>query len=348
MPSRPESLLSYRLCALAVSVSLLLAASACSSGGEEGDKVSVQLDWTPNTNHIGIYVALAQGWYEDAGIEVDVLPYTDAGNADTIVANGNADFGISFPPSVIFSRAAGLDLVSVASVLQRNVTELAVLDSSDIRRPRDFDGRTYAGFGLPHEGPQISAVIKADGGRGEFTTATLSTAAYEALYNKRADFTEIFVTWEGIEAEMRGIKLRTFRYDAFGVPDFPGVVLVTKQDNIDKRAAVYKRFLEVTQRGYEFAAQQPEEAARLFIDYLPDGSFPEPEMVSRSAQALAPVFVTGGRWGVQDGAKWEAYSTWLVGQGIVTDSSSRTVQTLPGGPLFTNELIVPAGALRQE
>src|SRR5688572_10778445 len=103
-----------------------------SCGGDDGDdggrqKVSVQLDWTPNTNHLGIYVALAKGWYRDAGIDLEILPYTDAGNADTIVANGNADFGVSFPPSLIYSRAAGLDLVSVAGVLQRNVTELAVM-----------------------------------------------------------------------------------------------------------------------------------------------------------------------------------------------------------------------------
>jgi ABC-type nitrate/sulfonate/bicarbonate transport system substrate-binding protein len=322
-------------------VSLLLAASACGGGDDKGDKVSVQLDWTPNTNHIGIYVALAKGWYKDAGIEVDILPYTDAGNADTIVANGNADFGVSFPPSLIFSRAAGLDLVSVASVMQRNVTELAVLDSSEIKRPRDFDGRLYAGFGLPFEEPQIRTVIKADGGKGEFETATLSTAAYEALYNKRADFTEVFTAWEGIQADLRGVKLRTFRYDAFGVPDYPSVVLVVKRENVTKKAELYAKFLDVTRRGYEYAAQQPAEAAAAFIAFLPKGTFPDDEMVRRSTQMLAPVFVDSAKkWGNQDGAKWDAYTRWLIGQGVVTDANDKVVQgELPGGPLFTNELI---------
>ena len=328
-------------------VSLSAASLACGGGDDGGrDKVSVQLDWTPNTNHIGIYIGLAKGWYRDAGIDVDVLPYTDAGNADTIVANGQADFGVSFPPSLIFSRAAGLDLVSVAGVLQRSVVELAVLDSSDIKSPRDFDGRLYAGFGLPFEEPQIRTVIKADGGKGEFESAVLSTAAYEALYNKRADFSEIFTAWEGIEADMRGIKLRTFRYDAFGVPDVPSVVLVAKRENVTKKADLYAKFLEVTQRGYEFAAQQPDEAARAFIAYLPKGTFPEEEMVRRSTVALAPVYVDAAkRWGSQDGAKWDAYARWLVGQGVVTDTNNKVVQgDLPGGPLYTNELINRAGA----
>jgi NitT/TauT family transport system substrate-binding protein len=329
-----------RLPTLILAATALVLALACGGGGSKSDQVTVQLDWTPNTNHIGVYLAKAKGWYKDAGVDVKILPYTDV-NPDTVVANGKADIGISFPPNVIFSRAAGLDLVSVAGVLQRGVTELAVLDSSDIKRPRDFDGRTYAGFGLPFEEPQIKTVIRADGGKGEFTTATLSTAAYEALYNKRADFTEIYTTWEGIEADLRGIKLRTFRYDNYGVPDFPGVVLVAKRDAVTKRGPILARFLDATRRGYEYAAKEPDAASEAFIKALPKGTFPEPEMVSRSTKMLAPIFVASdGSWGQQDPAKWDAYSRWLLSQGVVTDDKDRVLKgDLPGGPLFTNDLL---------
>jgi ABC-type nitrate/sulfonate/bicarbonate transport system substrate-binding protein len=316
----------------------LLLQAAC-GGGADHEKVTVQLDWTPNTNHIGIYVALAQGWYREAGVDVEVLPYTDV-NPDTIVASGEADFGVSFPPQVVFSRAAGLDVLSVAAVMQRSVTELAVLDSSDIRRPRDFDGRVYAGFGLPYEVPQITTVIRSDGGKGEFQTAVLSTAAYEAIYNRRADFTEIFTAWEGVEAEMRGIKLRTFRYDNYGVPDIYSVVLIANTEKLRERADAYRKFMEATRRGYEFAAQNPAQAAEIFLNYpaLKD-LFPEPEMVKRSAAMLAPVFVAeGGTWGRQTAAKWDAYSNWLVSSGVVTDAQNRPVTSLRG-QLFTNTLL---------
>ncbi|HWO72360.1 MAG TPA: ABC transporter substrate-binding protein [Dehalococcoidia bacterium] len=318
--------------------------AACGGDGEDagGQRVRVQLDWTPNTNHIGIYLGLAKGWYRDEGLDVQVLPYADA-NPDTIVANGNAEVGISFPANVIFSRAAGLDLVSIAAVLQSNPTELAVLDSSDIRRPRDFDGRTYAGFGLPYEEPQIRTVIKADGGKGDFKTAVLSTAAYEALYEKRADFTEIFTTWEGIEAELRGIKLRTFRYDAFGVPDFPGVVLVARRNAVSQTSPL-RKFLEVTRRGYELAARSPDDASQAFIDYLP-GTFPEPDLVRRSTRMLASFFVNkAGQWGTQDASKWQAYTRWILEQGIVKDRNDKVIdsESALGGPLFTNELL-PGG-----
>lgn len=326
-----------RLVALALSLTILLA--ACRGGGSDADRVTVQLDWTPNTNHIGIYVAQAQGWYREAGVRVEILPYNDV-NPDTVVANGRADVGVSFPPNLIFSRAAGLDLVSIAMVLQRGVTELAVLEASDLRRPRDFDGKVYAGFGLPYEEPQIRTVIRADGGRGEFQTATLTTHAYEALYNRRADFTEIFVTWEGIEADLRGIKLRTFRYDDYGVPDIGTVVLVARAEAVSKRGDTLRRFLQATRRGYEFAARQPQEASRIFLDALPRGTFPEPAMVTRSSAMLAPIFVdSAGRWGHHDATKWQAYSSWLLAQGVVKDSRDRVLSQLPGGPLFTNDLL---------
>ncbi len=313
--------------------------SACGGSDSDQNTVSVQLDWTPNTNHVGIYVALANGWYEEEGINVEIVPYSDA-NPDVVVANGLADIGISFPPNLIFSRAAGLDLISIAAVLQSNPTELAVLESSDILRPRDFDGRTYAGFGLPFEESRIRAVIRADGGQGEFTVATLSTFAYEALFNGRADFTEIFTTWEGIEAELRGVKLRTFRFDDFGVPDFPGVILIAQQSTVNERSDVLRRFLEVTRRGYEFAANQPEEAARIFIEYVGEDVFPEAELVRLSNLMLADIFVDAdGSWGLQDAEVWDAYASWMLAQGILVSADDEVIsEEVPGGPLFTNLL----------
>jgi ABC-type nitrate/sulfonate/bicarbonate transport system substrate-binding protein len=307
-------------------------------------KITVQLDWTPNTNHIGIYVAQAKGWYKEAGIDLDILPYGD-NNPDTIVANGQADIGVSFPASVIFSRAAGLDLTSVAAVLQSNPTKLAVLDSSSIQRPRDLDGKTYAGFGLPYEEPQIKTVIRNDGGKGEFNVATLQTFAYEALYNKSADFSEIFSTWEGIEADMRGIKLRTFSYSDYGMPDFPGVVLVARSSAVKDKSAKLRKFLEVTRRGYEYAIENPDDAANVFLQALP-GEFPEPDLVKRSMHALVPYLKVSSRdWGDQNSEDWQAYTKWFVDQGIVVDSNDKTISSvdkIPGGPLYSNVLL-PGG-----
>ncbi len=338
-----SSRLRFALLSLA-SIAVVLGLACGGSSNSNGlQKVTVQLDWTPNTNHIGIYLALANGWYKDAGLDVQILPYGDQ-NPDTIVANGKADVGISFPADVIFSRAAGLDLVSVASVLQSNPTQLAVLASSDIQSPKGLDGKTYAGFGLPYEEPQIKTVIQADGGKGDFKVATLSTAAYEALYNKQADFTEIFTTWEGIEADLRGIKLRTFRYADYGMPDFPGVVLVAQGKAVRDKSAKIEKFLEVTRRGYEYAAQNPDDAARQFINAVPSGTFPEPELVTRSTEALKTYLVANGQpWGVQNTKDWQAYTKWFVDQGIVTDSKDKAIKNVSDLGTLYSDALLPGG-----
>ncbi|HEX5368536.1 MAG TPA: ABC transporter substrate-binding protein [Dehalococcoidia bacterium] len=341
---RSSSRLRFALLTLAsIAVVLGLACGGSSKSSDGLQKVTVQLDWTPNTNHIGIYLAMANGWYKDAGLDVQILPYGDQ-NPDTVVANGKADVGISFPANVIFSRAAGLDLVSVAAVLQTNPTQLAVLASSDIQRPKDLDGKTYAGFGLPYEAPQIKTVIQTDGGKGDFDVATLSTDAYEALYNKQADFTEIFTTWEGIEADLRGIKLRTFRYADYGMPDFPGVVLIAQGKAVKDKSPKLEKFLEVTRRGYEYAAQNPDDAAKQFMNAVPAGTFPEPELVTRSTEALKPYLVANNQpWGVQNTSEWNAYTQWFVDQGIVKDSNDKVIKNVSDLGTLYSDVLLPGG-----
>ena len=186
--------------------------------------VRLARDWTPNTDHTGFFVARAKGLYRAAGIDLRILPYATA-TPETLLAAHQAECGISFQDSMTFAVAAGADIVSVAAILQKTASAIGVLADGPIQRPRDLDGKTYAGFGYPNEDPTLKFVIKADGGKGVFKTATLDAAAYEALYNHQADFTIPFTAWEGVEADQRGISLRYFQFADYGFPDYYQVVL---------------------------------------------------------------------------------------------------------------------------
>ena len=143
-------------------------AGAGGAGGEQ--TIRVALDWTPNTNHTGLYVAQQEGWFRDAGLDVQFLPYNNT-SPDTLVSSGAAEFGISFQDTFTFSKAAGADITSVMAVLQHWATEIAVkADRTDITSPKDLDGKTYGGFGGPGEEPKMQAVIRDAGGKGDFTT----------------------------------------------------------------------------------------------------------------------------------------------------------------------------------
>ena len=222
----------------------------------EPARVRLALDWTPNTNHTGFYVAQAKGWYADAGIALDVLPYGGT-TPETILAAGQAECGISFQDSLTFAVAAGAPITSVMAILQHTAQEVAVLESSSITRPKELDGKTYAGFGYPNEVPTLKAVIQHDGGTGEFDVVTLDTAAYEALYAKRADFVITFAAWEGIEAGQRNIPLRTFKFTDYGFPDFYQVVLACNNDWLAANPDVAKAFVGATVNGFGVRGGEP-------------------------------------------------------------------------------------------
>lgn len=327
------------LAALAAAVALL---AAC--GDDPPDLVRVQLDWTPNTNHSGVYIAQAEGWYEDEGVEVEILPFSGT-SGDLAVSEGIADIAFSFATSVPFSRAVGLDVVSIAAVLQTSPTEIAVLADGPIQRLRDLDGQRYAGWGLPYEQPQWRTIIQADGGAGEIEGVVLNTGAYEALETGRVQAVEFFATWEGINWQLEGLDVRTWRLSEVGVPDRPAVLLVTSNAAIEAKRGALERFLSATLRGYEFAAEDPGEAASKLLEAVGPEVLSNGELVVRSAELLAAEYYLApdGRWGGQTLAQWSGYPGWLYDNGLLLDENGDPLSAPPDyAAHFTTALLEAA------
>ncbi len=304
--------------------------------------VRLALDWTPNTNHTGFYVAAANGWYEGAGVDLQILPYAST-TPEALIAAGQTECGISFQDSLTFAAAAGAPVVSVMAILQHTAQDIAVLASSDITRPKDLDGRVYAGFGYPNEEPTLKSVIKADGGTGTFKTVTLETAAYDALYAKRADFVITFAAWEGIAAKERGIALRTFKFGDYGFPDFYQVVLACDGRWLAAHSDLARAFVGATVRGFELAAQDPDRAAALLVAQNPGVFDGDPALPLASQQFLAAggfLRNENGAVGRQTLAKWHGYSGFLFDQGLLAGPDGKPLTTAPDyQALFTNDFL---------
>ncbi len=323
-----------------------IAAGPCADtpAATELTTVKLQLDWTPNTNHTGFFVADALGCYAQAGIKLEILPYS-GGNADEIVASGQADFGISFHNSISLAGPAGVPIVAVAAILQKTAEAIAVkADRDEIASPKDLDGLTYAGFGGPQEVPVLTAIIQADGGEGEFEVATLNTSAYEAVYNGDADFTIPFTLWEGIEATLNNEPVKYFEYSDYGLPNQYSVMLVTSQDNIAGKADLVKTFLAASQKGWDYAAANPQEAGQILLDANPS-ELTNVELVLQSAQAMADggyLLGPGGHWGEIDPAVFSAYSQFLFEAGIISDADGNALDAAPDWTLYINNTLLPA------
>ena len=144
------------------------------------------------------------------------------------------------------------------------------------------------GFGYPNEEPTLKAVIKADGGKGTFKTVTLDTAAYDALYAKRADFVIMFTAWEGVEAGERGIGIRTFAVRRLRVPRLlPGRARLRPR-LAGGRAGARRAFLAATVRGFQLAATDPDAAAAILIAQNPGVFDGNPNAARRQRSASSP------------------------------------------------------------
>lgn len=301
--------------------------------------ISLVLDWTPNTNHTGIYVAKAKGWYKEQGIDLKILPYSSSASPDILVSMGKADVGIGSAESVVANRALGQDVISVAAIIAHNTSSLAVLEDSEIASPKDLDGKTYGGFGAPSEEAVVNAVIKKGGGVGEVKNIVLQTAGMEALIAKRVDVIWIYDGWEGIQARNDGVQLRTFPLIDFGIPDYYTPVLISSNETISAKKDILQKFMAATQKGYEYAAKQPKESARLLIVNTPKGMFPDEELVFESQEYLSKYYVaTGKRWGEQEAKAWHEYPEFLISSKAILDKDGKTVEKMDFSSLYTNDL----------
>ncbi len=328
---------------------LVLALTGCASGPSgppsgAAQPIRIALDWTPNTNHTGLYVAQQEGYFAAAGLTVEFLPYNNT-PPDTLVSSGAAEFGISFQDSFTFSKAAGAQITSVMAILQHWATQIAVrADRADITTPADLDGKTYGGFGAPYEEPKMRSVIKDAGGTGQFNTVVLGTAAYEALYAGQVDFTEPFVAWEGIEAELRGQPLKTFSYTDYGFPDAYNVLLIGSTPWLAEHPDQARAFVQAAQRGYALAAAEPARGADLLMQANP-GAFPDPTLVRRSQDMLSATYLRdgAGRVGPQTLETWAGFSGFLFDSGALTGPDGARLGARPDfSTWFTNDYLPPS------
>ncbi|ADI15364.1 ABC transporter substrate-binding protein [Truepera radiovictrix] len=325
------------LCLLALSLSFGVASA-------QPHRVRLALDWVPNTNHTGIFVALERGWYREEGVELQLLPFGGV-TPNLLVAQRQADVGISGTESVLHAAAVGEPVVAVAAILATNTAALAVRSDAGITRPRDLDGRLFAAIGVPWARPVIEAVIRHDGGRGDFREVQLTTASFDAVLEGRADFAWVFEGWQGVIAERAGIDVTLFNFKDYGIPDYYTPLLTVHPEALEdeEAAAALRAFLRATARGYTFAAEHPDEAAELLLAAAPPGSLPDPELVRDSQRVVSRSLREPGRpWGVQRPEFWageRSYPRFLLAAGVLTDVGGDPVTELPLETLFSNALL---------
>lgn len=258
--------------------------------------VTFMLSWVPDTNHIGVYVAAHNGYYKDAGLDVTIVGVSQSG-AEQAVESGAADFTLSTMTNVAVYSTKGATLRQVMQTqVKPSAIWCALASNTAIKSPRDFDGKTFATFGSSEADAVIRAMIRDDGGQGEFDKVTVGTSTFQTLESGRADFGGFYDTWEGVQSRLNGPALTCFTEPDYGVPgnaDSQGIV--TTQKTIDERPDMVRAFTQATQKGYDYAYAHPDEASQILVDDAPDAGL-DLEFVRTSMDTL----IDGSYWGDQE------------------------------------------------
>jgi ABC-type nitrate/sulfonate/bicarbonate transport system substrate-binding protein len=311
------------------------------SGGVELSSVSLALDWTPNTNHTGVYVAQQLGYFAQRGIDLKIVPYGSTA-PETLISTHRADFGISYQDGLTEAAASGGDIVSVFAITQKTDVCIGVRADSPVTSPAQLDGKTYAGYGGPMEVPMLQYVIRAAGGTGQFKDVTLNTDAYQALYAGQADFAMPEPTWEVLQAALVGKPLRTFDVTEYGFPAIYSAIIASSHTYLQHNGDLARRFLAAVEEGYAYAAARPADAANLLIQANESVLGTQRQLVMESAQLEAAQYYKDpdGRIGYQSAARWQVLTDFMFRNGILTDASGKPIPAPPRvSTLFTNDYL---------
>lgn len=295
------------------------------------------LDWTPNTNHTGVYAAQALGYYEEAGLNVQIVQPPESSSA-LMCAAGQAQFAVEAQDTM----AASLDLdeplgiTAVAAILQHNTSGILSLADSGIDSPKGLEGKVYSTWQSPIELAMIRYVMEQEG--GDFDQVTLIpndiTDEPAALAAHQTDAVWVFYGWSGINAEIEDVDTTYWSFSEISPElDYYTPVIIANNDFLEENPDTAKAFMEATAKGYAYAVENPKEAADLLIAGDTTGSLAgSADLVYASQEWISSQYLAENTpWGQIDPERWNSFYQWL-------SDHSLTAHDLTGTG-FTNEYL---------
>lgn len=319
-------------------ISIILSLAACGSNKdtkvEDGqlEPVTVILDYVPNTNHTGLYAALDLGYYKEQGLDVKIIEPAE-GTTPTLIATGKGDFGISYQEDVTYALTAeeSLPIKAIAAIIQHNTSGFASFKDKNILTPKDFEGKVYSGWSSPAEEAVLKAVMNSVGADfSKLAMVTSSGSGYGVLKDK-VDIMWFFWAWDGIASEIAGVPTNYMELKELDPRlDYYTPVIITNNDIIENNPDLAEKFMAATTKGYEYAIDNAEDAAKIIHKYAPDYDI---AMLTKSQQYLAGQYSKDSeRWGVMKDQVWNGYTEFMQENGLIN-------KTIAASECYTNKFL---------
>lgn len=314
-----------RLVANAASVTALAAGTAAITGPRDGslaqestpESFTVALDWYPNANHAGLFLAQERGYFTAEGLAPEFYTPSDPTTVLQTVGAGRDAFGISYQTDILLARAAEVPVVSVLALVQTPLQGIMVLADSGIERPGDLAGTTVGYPGIPSQEAFLATMLESDGATmADVDLVNIDFNLTPALVSGQVDASlGAFWTHEPIVAEQEGYPTAMLRVDDWGVPPYYELVIAASEETVADRPDLVERFLRATRRGYEDAIADPAAAIAALHAASPDLDVSVEE---EGIALLIPVWTAGDvPFGTQTAERWDAYAAWMTERGLI-------------------------------
>lgn len=301
---------------------------------KDGTKeLTLVLDYTPNTNHTGIYVAKELGYFAEEGIELNIVQPPQDG-APVLVASGKAQVGIDYQDTIAaaYAQDEPLPVTNIAALVQHNTSGIVSLKGNGMDRPKGMEGKKYATWGMEVEQAMIKNVVEKDG--GDFSKVQLVPSNYSDIFTglgNDIDAVWIFYGWDGIAAQVKNVAVDYFAFkDINPVFDYYTPTIIANNEFLKEDPETAKAFLRALKKGYEYSIENPKEAAEILLKDNPEL---DSALVMASQEYLKDEYISDAkRWGEFDSTRWNNFYAWLFENGLIE-------KEIPADFGFSNEYL---------
>lgn len=323
---------------ISMALASIMMLSGCGSSkkseGEEGlEKVKVILDWTPNTNHTGIYVAKEKGYFKELGLDVEIIQPSE-GSSLQLVAAGKGDFAITYQEDLTYARTSDspMPVKAIATIIQHNTSGFASPKEKNIKTVKDFEGKVYGGFGGPSEKAILQAVMeKAGADFSKLTTVDVGTEDFFIATKNNLDFEWTFEGWTNISAKLRNFDINYIPLRELDERlDYYTPIIASSESTLNEKSDMVKKFMEATSKGYEFAINNPEESAEILVKEVPEI---DKDLAVESQKFLAKEYKSdANRWGEMKDSVWDNYTQFMLEYKLIN-------KDMKASEAYTNEFL---------
>ena len=295
-------------------------------------EVTLVLDYVPNTNHTGFYVADKMGYFEAQGLDVEIIEPGD-NDSTTLCAAGKAEFAITYQENVTYARTAAepLPIRAIATIIQHNTSGFVTKADAGITNPKDFEGKVYAGWQAPSEAAVLEAVMKKyDADFSQLTMVGATGSGLGAMTNG-IDIQWEFEGWSVINDRMQGYEVAYMPVKDLDIRlDYYTPVLITNEDMLNSDPATVQAFVNAVKQGYEYAIVNPDESAEILAQVIPEYDI---AFLKESQKFLSAQYsLDSEMWGLMKDEVWDNYTEFMYEYGLID-------KTIAASEQYTNEFI---------